>query len=56
MPVEIRKIIIKAEVQAGDPETYESADSEFGGQINEQAIIRKCVQQVLKIIQKEKER
>jgi hypothetical protein len=60
MPVEIRELVIRA-VTTLDPNTArDSAEADnppsSGSGAHTEAIIRECVRQVLRILQKEKER
>ncbi len=55
MPIEIRELIIKAEISdTGGNEG--SGNSELSDNLNKQQIIQECVDQVLEILKKEKER
>lgn len=55
MPLEIRELVIKAVVNGNenDPGTGRSQHS---GDSNTEAIIRTCVEQVMEIIRREKDR
>ncbi len=55
MPIEIRELIIKATVKdAGN--NSEQRDSSRDSEIRDESLIAECVEQVLEILQKKKER
>ena len=55
MPIEIRELIIKAEI-SDKTEKVEYSGSKQSNNLNKQQIIQECVDQVLEILKKEKER
>lgn len=55
MPIEIRELIIRATITGGAGTTEESSQ-EDGDTTDEKEIIAECVEQVLKIIERQKER
>jgi hypothetical protein len=57
MPIEIRELVIKARVENNPPSTRQNfpAQQEPGDR-DLQKIIDKCVEEVMKIIKKQKER
>ncbi len=55
MPVEIRELVIRAEVDPQQGKSRESAESS-GGTSDRQQLIRDCVDQVMEIIRQKKER
>jgi len=55
MPIEIRELIIKAEISDTGGNAG-SGNSEQSNNVDKQQIIQECVDQVLEILKKEKER
>ncbi len=52
MPIEIKELIIKASVTAGAGDASEKGEESF----DKGEIVRDCVEQVLRILEREKER
>lgn len=55
MPVEIRELVIRAEVGPRQGETQQSAEDAGAGSQREQ-LVRDCVEQVMEIIRQREER
>lgn len=57
MPVEIRELVIRASTNLDDPE-YRNRNNQNPAvaAIDQDALIQECVQQVMKILQKKKDR
>jgi hypothetical protein len=57
MPIEIRELVIKARVENNPPTTRQSTASQPQSTDHDlQKIIDRCVEEVMKIIKKQKER
>ena len=57
MPIEIRELIIRAEVDdQSEPDPSENQQGVIRRAVDREAIIEECVQRVLAILEKEKER
>ena len=54
MPVEIRELVIRATIEDGKDK--ESASPQKKGQMNKQQIVEECVEQVLEILRRDRER
>lgn len=55
MPVEIRELVIRAEVDSRQDQRQESGQSPVGASDREQ-LVRDCVEQVMEIIRQKEER
>ena len=57
MPIIINELVIKATVDVGRKEKTPSSNGEqVGGQLDRQALIEECVEQMLKILEAKQER
>lgn len=55
MPIEIRELVIRAEVNPGQGESVRSGQGSTGASDREQ-LIRDCVEQVMEILRQKEER
>lgn len=55
MPVEIKELVIRAVTRADDSETENDSQTKDSA-VDQDAMIQACVKQVLRILQKKKER
>ena len=56
MPIEVRELIIKAEVAHRDGGNRESSESSSSGTQDQEAIIKACVERIMEILKEKMER